>query len=138
LVAVTLCFAARRSETEAGGSGGSGNGGGSREVVGSSSFSIAAAGAKLARELELLEDDDDDSGGGGGGGGGGLGGSGGLLDVSVEQSQFLKGSAAAGDTAADASFASVGGGVGGQLSLAEAERLLAESEAEKKAMHGAL
>jgi hypothetical protein len=136
LVAVTLCFAARRSETEAGSSGGSGNGGGSREVVGSSSFSIAAAGAKLARELELLEDDDDDSGGGGGGGG--LGGSGGLLDVSVEQSQFLKGSAAAGDTAADASFASVGGGVGGQLSLAEAERLLAESEAEKKAMHGAL
>jgi hypothetical protein len=131
-----LCFAARRSETEAGSSGGSGNGGGSREVVGSSSFSIAAAGAKLARELELLEDDDDDSGGGGGGGG--LGGSGGLLDVSVEQSQFLKGSAAAGDTAADASFASVGGGVGGQLSLAEAERLLAESEAEKKAMHGAL
>jgi hypothetical protein len=136
LVAVTLCFTARRSETEAGSSGGSGNGGGSREVVGSSSFSIAAAGAKLARELELLEDDDDDSGGGGGGGG--LGGSGGLLDVSVEQSQFLKGSAAAGDTAADASFASVGGGVGGQLSLAEAERLLAESEAEKKAMHGAL
>lgn len=135
-MAVTLCFAARRSETEAGSSGGSGNGGGSREVVGSSSFSIAAAGAKLARELELLEDDDDDSGGGGGGGG--LGGSGGLLDVSVEQSQFLKGSAAAGDTAADASFASVGGGVGGQLSLAEAERLLAESEAEKKAMHGAL
>jgi hypothetical protein len=134
LVAVTLCFTARRSETEAGSSGGSGNGGGSREVVGSSSFSIAAAGAKLARELELLEDDDDDSGGGGGG----LGGSGGLLDVSVEQSQFLKGSAAAGDTAADASFASVGGGVGGQLSLAEAERLLAESEAEKKAMHGAL
>lgn len=133
---MTLCFAARRSETEAGSSGGSGNGGGSREVVGSSSFSIAAAGAKLARELELLEDDDDDSGGGGGGGG--LGGSGGLLDVSVEQSQFLKGSAAAGDTAADASFASVGGGVGGQLSLAEAERLLAESEAEKKAMHGAL
>ena len=111
-------------------------GAGSREVVGSSSLSIAAAGAKLARELELLEDDDDDSGGGGGGGG--LGGSGGLLDVSVEQSQFLKGSAAAGDTAADASFASVGGGVGGQLSLAEAERLLAESEAEKKAMHGAL
>lgn len=135
-MAVTLCFAARRSETEAGSSGGSGNGGGSREVVGSSSFSIAAAGAKLARELELLEDDDDDSGGGGGGGG--LGGSGGLLDVSVEQSQFPKGSAAAGDTAADASFASVGGGVGGQLSLAEAERLLAESEAEKKAMHGAL
>ena len=135
-MAVTLCFTARRSETEAGSSGGSGNGGGSREVVGSSSFSIAAAGAKLARELELLEDDDDDSGGGGGGGG--LGGSGGLLDVSVEQSQFLKGSAAAGDTAADASFASVGGGVGGQLSLAEAERLLAESEAEKKAMHGAL
>eukprot|EP01046_Picozoa_sp_COSAG06_P034684 COSAG06_NODE_3655_length_5064_cov_13.178651_2_plen_134_part_00 len=133
-MAVTLCFTARRSETEAGSSGGSGNGGGSREVVGSSSFSIAAAGAKLARELELLEDDDDDSGGGGGG----LGGSGGLLDVSVEQSQFLKGSAAAGDTAADASFASVGGGVGGQLSLAEAERLLAESEAEKKAMHGAL
>ena len=136
MVAVTLCFTARRSETEAGSSGGSGNGGGSREVVGSSSFSIAAAGAKLARELELLEDDDDDSGGGGGGGG--LGGSGGLLDVSVEQSQFLKGSAAAGDTAADASFASVGGGVGGQLSLAEAERLLAESEAEKKATHGAL